>query len=321
MKSLPILSGIAAFLMTGVWCTTTRIPAIESDLEARVTTALGEAAIGFHALDVNGLDVDLTGVPATAVETARDAAGGVWGVRSVTVAPGLDPAGGWFRIEEVNGAVTVSGEVATPELQSRIRRQALRGFPGREVRVEVDVGDVGPTPISWPSTFEPLFRVASRRIGALALTMDASVLTVTGTVIHAGAVDSLGAQFFGAAPGVRLHNALEEAPTDHDRILAALSGRDVSFDEGTTRLTPSGRLVLGGVVEAVRHSGPVALRVVVHADPPSDAPSDRRFAARRAESIVRFLAQSGVPPERLTGEGRGTAEGEVERVEFEITEG
>ena len=123
-------------------------------------------------------------------------------------------------------------------------------------------------------------------------------------------------------PGVRLHNALEEAPTDHDRILAALSGRERVLrrrDDATDALwtaragrrgprpfdTPD-RWLFGW------WSMPI---------PPPTPPATGGSPTRRAESIVRFLAQSGVPPERLTGEGRGIAEGEVERVEFEITEG
>lgn len=305
MNALPLASVTAAFLLIGIWCTNARVPAIEADLRDRVGRTLSAAAVSFHAVEARGRRVWLSGVDPTQVEAARERAGAVWGVAAVDVTPEVSATGPWFRIEAEEDLVTISGVVGSQELQSRIRQDLARSLPGRKLSVQLSVEPPGATPISWPSTFEPLFTVAGRRIGNLALTLDGAVLTVAGVVIDERAVDSLGAQFIGAAPGVRLHNALRPGASPQSRLDAAVSGAPITFDEGSARLDARARALLDAVARALRTSPGSRISVRVHADPSTSGVSASRLGRARAEAIARFLAQKGVDPEGITAEGLG----------------
>jgi outer membrane protein OmpA-like peptidoglycan-associated protein len=221
--------------------------------------------------------------------------------------------------------VIVSGTVGTAELESRIRRELVSALPGRTLDLDLAVEDVGEPPVSWPSTFEPLFSVAGRRIGDLDLTLDARVLTVEGTVVGEAAVDSLGAQFIGTAPGVRLHNALQPGESAQSRLAAALSGPPLRFEEGSARLDARARTLLAGVAQVMALSPGARISVKVWGDPAAGVASARRVGRARAEAIVRFLAQRGVDRGRMTFEGMGppdgAAAGSSPTVEIALSEG
>ncbi|MGI9627992.1 MAG: hypothetical protein ACR2QM_14235, partial [Longimicrobiales bacterium] len=249
MKSLPILVGAGGLCVLGIWCTNTGGPRIEGDLRNRVSEALAEANASAITIQSDGRNLILAGISGGEA-LVRDVAKDVWGVRSVSVT-GPTPGGPRFHVEGRQGQVTISGQLADRELAGLIREEAARAFQGREVVSTIDIVETASTPISWPSTFVPLFRVAGRAIGDLTLTLDEASLMVQGAVGTERAVDSLRAQFVGAAPGVALHNGLRVADGIDDRIAAAVSGRRIEFQSGSARISDSGRRVLDAVARSL----------------------------------------------------------------------
>ena len=83
------------------------------------------------------------------------------------------------------------------------------------------------------------------------------------------------------------------------------------FDSGRATLKDSGKGVLKKVAEAMQTYEDKAIRIVGHTDnvPISKAaqkvfPSNWELSAARATTVVRFLQQAGIAPERLIATGR-----------------
>lgn len=83
------------------------------------------------------------------------------------------------------------------------------------------------------------------------------------------------------------------------------------FDSGRATLKDSGKAVLKKVADALKSYGDKAIRVVGHTDNVPIAkslqkrfPSNWELSSARATTVVRFLQDSGIEPERLLATGR-----------------
>jgi chemotaxis protein MotB len=84
------------------------------------------------------------------------------------------------------------------------------------------------------------------------------------------------------------------------------------FDSGRANLKDTGKEVLKKVADSLKSYDDKAIRIVGHTDnvPISGGllkvfPSNWELSAARATTVVRFLQDSGIPPERLVATGRG----------------
>ena len=83
------------------------------------------------------------------------------------------------------------------------------------------------------------------------------------------------------------------------------------FDSGRAALKDSGKQILGKVAESLKGYEDKAIRIVGHTDnvPISGGlqkvfPSNWELSAARATTVVRFLQDAGIAPERLVATGR-----------------
>jgi chemotaxis protein MotB len=107
------------------------------------------------------------------------------------------------------------------------------------------------------------------------------------------------------------------------------------FDSGRATLKDTGKQVLQKVAESLKGYEDKAIRIVGHTDnvPISGGlqkvfPSNWELSAARATTVVRFLQDAGIPPERLVATGRAeyapvapndSAEGRQKNRRIEIT--
>jgi chemotaxis protein MotB len=107
------------------------------------------------------------------------------------------------------------------------------------------------------------------------------------------------------------------------------------FDSGRANLKSSGKAVLKKVGEVLKGYDDKVIRVVGHTDnvPLAKAlqkvfPSNWELSAARATTVVRYLQEVGIPPERMVATGRAeyapiapndTAEGRKKNRRIEIT--
>ena len=294
MQSIPLLAGAAFLLTLGVWSTARTVPEIEQDVETRLAGSLESEGAPFHRVSAYGRNVEVFGVPASHLPVVTEQARALWGIGAVNVREDLG-RGSWLRVLVRDGIAHVEGVLEGSDLEARVRTGARAAPGGRSIRFDLAVDAERPEPVSWPTSFVPLFTAAGRGIGELSLTLDDEVLVVEGETIYAAAVDSLGAQLFGAAPGIQIRNLLEEAPDFPSRLEAALSGPGIAFEPNTSRLSRGSWTVLARIVQALRHGEG---NIVVTGRWTDRGPGGRRLAAARVGVVLDYFAAHGVDPGR-----------------------
>jgi chemotaxis protein MotB len=98
----------------------------------------------------------------------------------------------------------------------------------------------------------------------------------------------------------------------YKNMLAVDLAEQIFFDSGRATLKAGGKEVLKKVAEALKGYDNKIIRVVGHTDNVPVAkslqatyPSNWELSVARATNVVRFLQDSGIPPERLIPSGRG----------------
>jgi chemotaxis protein MotB len=101
----------------------------------------------------------------------------------------------------------------------------------------------------------------------------------------------------------------------YQNMLAVDLAEQIFFDSGRAALKKEGKEVLKKVAEALKSYENKIIRVVGHTDNVPLAkslqatfPSNWELSVARATTVVRFLQESGIPPERMIPSGRGEYE-------------
>lgn len=164
-----------------------------------------------------------------------------------------------------------------------------------------------------------------KRLGlaALALALGGCV-TLESTLVAAPAASLVGVATPAVAPAgveaelARLQGELERRVARRDwgvplqlsrspeAQLRLRLGADESFDPGTAQLRAEA-LALYAEIGAVLRDARAVTHVLVHGDVAAADPA-ADLTARRAASVLNYLATQQIPPTRLRAEGRGAAE-------------
>ncbi len=101
----------------------------------------------------------------------------------------------------------------------------------------------------------------------------------------------------------------------YQNMLAVDLAEQIFFDSGRAALKKEGKEVLKKVAEALKGYENKVIRVVGHTDNVPLAkslqgtfPTNWELSVARATTVVRFLQDSGIPPERMIPSGRGEYE-------------
>jgi chemotaxis protein MotB len=120
----------------------------------------------------------------------------------------------------------------------------------------------------------------------------------------------------------------------YQNMLTVDLSEQIFFDSGRATLKPGGKQVLKKVADAIQAYENKIIRVVGYTDnvPVAKAlqgkyPTNWELSVARATTVVRFLQDAGIPPERMVASGRGeyspvasndTAEGRQKNRRIEI---
>jgi outer membrane protein OmpA-like peptidoglycan-associated protein len=108
-----------------------------------------------------------------------------------------------------------------------------------------------------------------------------------------------------------------------------LTFANIYFDSGSSNIKSSSYGVLDGIVSLLIDNSEVRVEVVGHTDSDGSDSSNQRLSEQRAQSVVNFLTQRGVPASMLSTSGQGesnpvasnsTSEGKAQnrRIEFRV---
>lgn len=79
----------------------------------------------------------------------------------------------------------------------------------------------------------------------------------------------------------------------------------VTFDTNSYAIKPSFAPVLDQVAQTLQQNPEVIAQVVGHTDSTGQPAYNQTLSVNRAQSVVNYLSQRGVAPQRLSAEGRG----------------
>ena len=98
----------------------------------------------------------------------------------------------------------------------------------------------------------------------------------------------------------------------YQNMLSVDLAEQIFFDSGQATLKPGGKEILKKVADALKGYENKTIRVVGHTDNVPIAkvlqtkfPTNWELSVARATTVVRFLQDAGVPPERMVASGRG----------------
>jgi chemotaxis protein MotB len=96
----------------------------------------------------------------------------------------------------------------------------------------------------------------------------------------------------------------------YKNMLSVDLAEKIFFDSGKAAIKKEGKEVLKKVADALKGYEGKIIRVVGHTDnvplaKSSSFPSNWDLSVARATTVVRFLQESGIPPERMVPSGRG----------------
>lgn len=80
---------------------------------------------------------------------------------------------------------------------------------------------------------------------------------------------------------------------------------NVTFDTSSYAIKPSFAPVLDQVAQTLQQNPEVVAQVVGHTDNTGQPAYNQTLSVNRAQSVVNYLASRGIPPQRMSAEGRG----------------
>lgn len=333
--SQPILwlLGLLGVAVLSLGCLFAHAPAIEADLTARASGALGGAQV-----DVSGRTLTLTGtVPDNASRLSLLAsARGIPGVARVI--DGLTVAGGGtaatapaasrafsLMASGASGPIVVRGAVSSESAREAILDRLRAAFPGREIQDEMTVASGADA--DWEASVFAMMPLLGD-VSAPSMTAENGVLVLRGTVASeeikarveaAAAAAVLSPYTFRSeliVAGEDASGGQVEASGSSDEnvqgaeaaLREALSIGAIEFESGTNTLTARSREILDAAAEVFARFPSVAAEVQGHTDSQGGDAANQALSQTRAEAVRDYLTGKGATSAQLTPRGYGETE-------------
>lgn len=306
---------------------------VESDLDARSTTALKAAGFDIFEVSFNGRDGWIQ-LPLGADQAkAKAVVGAIDGVRVAEVAGG-DPLPGPapartptvaaptvvpFGLSRTAAGIVLTGSVPDEATRAALVAAAKAAAPGVTVTDQLTVAAGAPA-IGVPTAANLGALVAALPDGASAA-YQGGTISLTGQVANDAAKAAVGAAAAAAFPSATVANGLTvSAPVvaaECAGLPAALADSQKAnpfyFGVNVTTLTAAQQAQvkdLGVKIIACLGKGgaPSAVLVTGHADPSGDAAANERLSAARAEAVRAALVAAGVPVGTITTSAKGSTD-------------
>lgn len=120
-------------------------------------------------------------------------------------------------------------------------------------------------------------------------------------------MDNQQKEFDAALAEEQRQNAIEIQRLQDETLKIDIAS-EVSFDFGSAAIKPAFRPTLDKVGDVLQRYDRSIVHVVGHTDSVGSEAYNQRLSEQRAQSVVDYLAGTGVPRERLRAEGRGELE-------------
>lgn len=236
-----------------------------------------------------------------------------------------------FAVETFEGSVTLRGALPSQGEVDAAREAAEKIYGAESVATWLTVDPAAPA-LGYLSDPEAFFRAFEGRTLDFADTGDQ--LVVRGRVPTEEIRTAIGEALLAVVDPRGLTNELEVAPTDPETQAAidqinGIIGASLNFAPGSTSLGDADRQKLDQVAEILGEHPTLRAVVEGHTDDRGGALGNLRLSEERAQSVVDYLIEQGVDPDRLSTIGFGeerpvasnnTTSGRAQnrRIEFQV---
>jgi OmpA-OmpF porin, OOP family len=295
----------------------------------------GSARISDHSYSITG-----TAATSESYEALREALAGTLPAslvlnNALVTAPVESP----YRFTAAVGpeTVTLSGAVPSPELRGFFGEQAELRFATLPVTNEMRLASGAP--VGFEEVVLAGLQAISRLDAGRLEVVDLAV-SVTGVAPYQGAITRIEEQLRDALPAeFTITTTLTPTPvqgpvppaTCQELLVDELGEGGIKFDEGTTAIAAESEGRLDRLVAILQRCADAKVEIGGHTDSFGTTARNQELSRIRAQAVVDYLEQAGIPADRLSAVGYGeanpiasneTEEGRAQnrRIEFRIVE-
>jgi len=218
-----------------------------------------------------------------------------------------------MRIERSASDIRLQGDVSSTAHEVILRQTLREFFPAQRADVELAVRQG--LPAGWSLVSDLVLRSLANTETAMAIIRPEQVsvrgVTTSGEELSA----SLASVEASLLPGMTLvRDVIEIRPTRpfddmcRARFEQATMGRHIDFPGSGAELSPGAQPLLDTLVEIAVDCPQTRIRVTGHTDASGNEESNVALSLSRAESVVDYMRNRGLPADRLQAVGAGSSQ-------------
>ena len=231
-------------------------------------------------------------------------------IRESVDAP-ADPAIG-LSITRSKSRLIIQGHVSSTAHEALLCQTAARRFPG--AGLEIDVQQHSPMPPGWSLVTDAILHAMADTHSSNAFIDDRHIGIhgiVTNTIAWSLSVDRMNKSLLNGMQlelnVVPVGNSARFRRLCENLITKALHNRHVKFRESSAKLRTNALSLLDEIVEIATDCPTVSITVTGHMDNTGNESTNRELSSARAKTVVTYLIERGIEPQRLTANGAGSA--------------
>ena len=222
------------------------------------------------------------------------------------LAPGISSA-------QAGGADTtpilVEGVVPDEATKAAVLAKVREVYGADRVVDQVRLGVVVAPP-NWSENVAKLVDPKLRQVSKGKLDVNGNSVTISGTVVNELQRQQVASQMLTALNSSYSVDAdgLVVGGSPQTLIDEVLANRIIEFESGSDRLTPAGQRILDELVEPMKEIGGARVQITGHTDNVGQRQANVALSLARAERVLEYFRQRGVPASGLSVVGRGPDE-------------
>lgn len=203
------------------------------------------------------------------------------------------------------GQIVVSGTVPDEATKAAVIARLREMYGASQVVDQVAVGQVA-VPANWSSYTQKLINPNLKLISHGQLKIDGNTVSLRGEVANETQRQQIVSDIASNLnPTYTINNGLRVAASEQGVLDAALAGRTVEFESGSTTLTDNGRAILDEMAAALKKLPGKKVEVIGHTDGQGSRNSNLSLSKARADVVKTYFSGKGINPDLISTSGLG----------------
>ncbi len=205
--------------------------------------------------------------------------------------------------------ILVEGVVPDEATKAAVLAKVREIYGVERVVDQVRLGGVVAPP-NWGENVARLVDSKLRQVSKGKLDVNGNSVTISGTVVNELQRQQVASQMLTALNSTYSVDAtgLVVGGSPQNLIDEVLADRIIEFESGSDRLTPAGQRILDELVEPMREIGSAKVQIAGHTDNVGQRQANIALSLARAQRVLEYFQQRGIPTAGLSVVGRGPDE-------------